>query len=176
MRRTFVVAVALLSLASCAAAERPEGIVERWLIALNQGSAGEPLRYAKPNVTRAVQRAARIDGPGTFDAIEVGRRRPCHWFGFGPCGVAMVPFRLGLVDGGTIRLVAIVQRRGSEPDAPLVVAVITGPGADPAPLPSEGGPPIGSASSEGWLAALGVAIALSFIGEVVMRLVRPRPG
>jgi hypothetical protein len=46
--------IVILAASSCAAQEHPEGIVERWLLALNQGSAGEPLRYADADVTDAL--------------------------------------------------------------------------------------------------------------------------
>jgi len=48
---------------SCAAQEHPEGIVERWLLALNQGSAGEPLRYADADVTDALVPECRSAAP-----------------------------------------------------------------------------------------------------------------
>jgi hypothetical protein len=108
MRRVLAFAIAILAVSSCAAQERPEGIVERWLLALNQGSAGEPLRYADADVTDALVPQWRSAEPGTFDVIEVGKGVPC---GRGPtCCETRVPFRVELVDGGQLRLEAFVVR------------------------------------------------------------------
>ena len=55
--------IVILAASSCAAQEHPEGIVERWLLALNQGSAGEPLRYADADVTDALVPECRSAAP-----------------------------------------------------------------------------------------------------------------
>jgi hypothetical protein len=175
VKRTLLAVVALLSLASCAVPDRPEGIVERWLLALNQGSAGEPMRYAYRDVSSSVLPNWKSADPGAFDVIEVGRARPCSYRGPAAC-VAMVPFRAVLADGGQVRFDALVGvDRRSTGVVPSRVFGVTGPSGGNLRLPSEGGPPIGAADTLMWLAALGVAIALALVGEIVMRLVRPSP-
>ena len=55
MRRLFAVsALAAVLLAACGGTDRPEGVVERWLDSLNQGKAGQPYKYAAPDVTQKV--------------------------------------------------------------------------------------------------------------------------
>jgi hypothetical protein len=172
VRRILLVGLVLLGLPSCAAPERPEGIVERWLLALNQGSAGEPLRYADRGVSDAILPGWRSADPAAFDVIEVGRARPCGYRGPAACEAA-VPFRAVLADGREIRfdaLVGVDRRDGAV--VPSRVFALTGP-AGGLTLPSEGGPPIGVAGGPAWLAALGIGLAIALVAEVVMRLVRP---
>jgi hypothetical protein len=40
--RFWALAFVVLVLPACASTERPEGLVERWLVSLNQGAAGRP--------------------------------------------------------------------------------------------------------------------------------------
>jgi hypothetical protein len=173
MRRC-VVSVALLALLlpGCTSQERPEGIVERWLLALNQGSAGEPLRYADADVTDALLPEWRSAEPGTFDVIEVGKGAPC---GRGPIGCERaVPFRVELVDGGRFRLVAFVIRsHGTDATRRRVGAMSLHPDETPA-LPSEGGAPIGTADLSVWLEAVGIGIVVTVAAEALMRLPRRR--
>jgi len=171
VRRAFVFAAAILALASCGGRERPEGAVERWLLALNQGSAGEPLRYADVDVTQAVLREWRSAEPGTFEVIEVGKGVPCQR---GPIGCeTMVPFRLELVEGGQLRLDAfVVTRPSTDGERRLVGAVTTHDEA--LRLPSEGGEPIGAADAPAWIAALGVGLGLTAISIVALRLAGAR--
>lgn len=183
MRRALLAVVALLSLASCAVPDRPEGVVERWLLALNQGGAGEPMRYAYRSVSDAVLPGWRSVDPGAFDVIEVGRARTCSYRGPGVCE-ATVPFRVVPADGGEIRFDALV---GVDPhDSGVVpgrVFAVTRPSGD-RELPSEGGPPIGAAAAPAWLAALGIGVGIACVCELAMRLVRrhasrlaaPHPG
>jgi hypothetical protein len=175
VRRALLAAVALLSLAACSAPERPEGIVERWLLSLNQGSAGEPLRYGYRGVSDAVLPDWSSAETGTFDVIEVGPAAPCHERGLIATCVASVPFRIVTVDGDELRVDALVGWHGSSRDErPIRVFAITG--ADRRHrLPSEGGPPIGAAGATAWLVAIGVALALALVSELAMRIVRPRP-
>ena len=172
MRRSLLLLVALLALSSCAAQERPEGIVERWLLALNQGSAGEPLRFADVDVTEALVPGWRSAEPGPFEVIEVGKGVPCRQ---GPIGCeTAVPFRVELVDGGQFRLVAFVIRLpGTDPSRRRVGAI--GLHHDETlTLPSQGGAPIGTADMPDWIIAAGVGLALVVSGEALMRLVRRR--
>jgi hypothetical protein len=171
VKRTLLTVVALLSLASCAVPDRPEGVVERWLLALNQGRAGEPLRYAYRGVSDVVLPSWRSADPGAFDVIEVGRARPCSYLGPAVCE-AMVPFRVVLVDEDEVRFVALVgvDRRDSAV-VPSRVFGVTDPGGN-LRLPSEGGPPIGGAAATLWLAAIGTAVGLALLSEAAMRLTR----
>jgi hypothetical protein len=136
MRRVLAFAIVILAVSSCAAQERPEGIVERWLLALNQGSAGEPLRYADADVTDALVPGWRSAEPGTFDVIEVGKGVPC---GRGPTGCeTRVPFRVELVDGGQLRLEAFVIRLPANEAIPRRVGALGLHPDETLALPSEG--------------------------------------
>ena len=171
MKRIAIVSAVVLLLSACATTERPEGIFERWLSALNQGSAGEPLRYAYPSVSDAVLPGWRTSDPGAFDVIEVGRARPCTYVGPAACE-ARVPFRVVSVDGAEMRFDALVgiDRAADEPTPSRVIGVVA---AAPRPrLPSDGGPPIGSASTSGWLLAIGTGVGLLVLTEGAMRFVR----
>ena len=48
-------------LSGCAGTDRPEGVVERWLIALNVGAAGRPAVYAAEALSRRIL-------PGFYEA------------------------------------------------------------------------------------------------------------
>jgi hypothetical protein len=88
-------ALATLALSACAGQERPEGIVERWLLALNQGAAGEPDRYAPNAASEEILPGWEHLDPGELDVVEVARARtpggdpaprgrrssPSAWFG-----------------------------------------------------------------------------------------------
>ena len=122
MKRRALTALILVALAGCAAQQqRPEGIVQRWLLALNQGSAGEPGRYAPESFSRTILLDWRRSEPGHFDVIEV---RPAAIRG---CSVAVagdscepqgrmasVPFNLEDTDGAVFSFeVTLVEQRGS---------------------------------------------------------------
>jgi hypothetical protein len=175
VKRIAIVSAVVLLLTACATTtERPEGIVERWLSALNQGSAGEPLRYAYLSVSGSVLPGWRTADPGAFDVIEVGRARSCTYVGPAACE-ARVPFRVVLTDGEQMRFDALVgiDRAADEPTPSRVIGVVA---AGPQPrLPSEGGPPIGSASTSGWLLAIGTGLGLLLLAEGAMRFVRREP-
>ena len=174
MKRTLPTLAVLLFLSACAVRERPEGIVERWLSVLNQGSAGEPLRYADADVSDAVLSGWRSADPGAFDVIEVGRARACAYRGPAECDAA-VPFRVVSVDGDEVRFDALVGFDRSVEDAlPNRVFAVTSPGGVHE-LPSGGGPPIASAGGAGWLLALGTGMGLILLSEAAMRLVRRGP-
>jgi hypothetical protein len=166
--RRVVIATVLMTLAcsACASQERPEGIVERWLLALNQGAAGEPDRYAPDAASDEVLPGWEHLDPGELDVVEVaGAGTPprdvcaeATWF---------VPFRVVRLDGSQLRSVAcgagarvtqLTERVGS---------------ADPI-FPSEGGPSIRDERAGVWGIAIGIGIALVIVGEGLMRLVRSR--
>ena len=168
MRRALPILAVSLVLGSCATGTRAEGVVERWLVALNQGSAGRPGAYAQPDLSeRIVPGFERVE-PGELDVIEVGRGTP-------GCGVSgwFVPFRVVRLDGTDVRSVACT-------DEGRVVELYP-PSSENVPrdleaLPSEGGPPIGGVDPTAWAAALGVAIALAAAAEVGVSLAREPAG
>jgi hypothetical protein len=168
-RGVLAAALLLLVLPGCASRERPEGIVERWLLALNQGGAGEPLRYAEVDVTNALVPEWRSAEPGTFDVIEVGKGVPCVR---GPIGCeARVPFRVELVDGREQRMDAFVVSGPPSVDRHRRVGALVSHDETLA-LPSGGGEPIESVQVPGLLMAAGIGLALVFAGEALMRLIR----
>ena len=165
MKRLAIVGAVLLVLVpACAARERPEGIVERWLLSLNQGAAGRPDRYAPAGLSQQlVPGWDRLD-PGRLDTIEVGAATPAP----GTSGASLVPFRIVDVDGGQVAGVATVGAA-----APRRVTALQINPAPPGPEgASEGGSSVERISARGWLAALGVAAILSSLAVGVVVLVR----
>lgn len=160
-RAVLAVALAAAFLPACAGADRPEGVVERWLASLNQGAAGRPDRYAPSALSDAILPGWRDLDPGGLDAIEVGR-------GTGGSRAA-VPLRVARLDGSELRATAIVRR------TPLGWRVVDlAPARPDLPLPSEGGPPIAAAGAAWWLGALGLALAFGLASEILMGLLRRR--
>lgn len=164
MKRLAIVGAVLLVLVpACAARERPEGIVERWLLSLNQGAAGRPGRYAQAGLSQQlVPGWDRLD-PGRLDTIEVGAATPAP----GASGASLVPFRIVDVDGGQVAGVATVG--AATPRRVTAVQI------NPAPPGLEGaseGSRVEWISARGWLAALGVAAILSSLAVGVVVLVR----
>jgi len=170
-----VVAVVALLLVGCSNTERPEGIVERWLLALNQGRAGEPERYAPLDVSRRILPEYPAVDPGDFDVIEVGKAF------VGTCGVALppaascpagtasasVPFRVVMLDGRAFDLDAHLLDEGEG-------WRIEGLLDFPRNVPSRGGLPLAGASADVWLIALGVGIVVIVVSEGAMRLAQTR--
>lgn len=118
MKRILLV-FAILFLAGCSAStERPEGIVERWLTSLNQGSAGEPWRWADDPPTRDVGPTWDGEEPGWIDAISIGSARASGdgW---------IVPFAIEFLDGTATSGDAVVARRDVQGTPPgLFVAEV----------------------------------------------------
>jgi len=161
VRRTGA-ALVLLMLAACATAQRPAGLVERWLLSLNQGSAGRPGVYAPAAVSdQVLLDRDRLD-PGALDVIEVGRSSP------GEGGIEQVPFRVVTVDGDEIRAVADV-RDGR------IIGIISASPTSVGPLPSEGGPGIEPVPATDWLVATGLAGSLILFTWMLMWVVRRTP-
>lgn len=162
MKRFLAIALVLLVLPTCAGTERPEGIVERWLLALNQGSAGEPERYAPDELSEQVLAGWREEDPGQLDVVEVGSATE-------PCGDsgAFVPFRVVRTDGSTSRGIACAE------EGAVVQVLEEGFHDLPVPpLPSEGGPAITSVPIAMWFATIAVGLALALVGDATMSLVR----
>jgi len=164
--------LATLLLSGCAHTDRPEGVVERWLISLNQGKAGRPERYAPDSLSQRILPGWASRKPGDLDVIEVGKGTL-----YGPfpgTRNAAVPFKATRLDGWSITAVAELHRTspsgwhidaiGSETNFPSYLRV-----------PSECGERIGSASFVVWLSALGVALFLILISAELMATVG-RPG
>lgn len=165
MKRVALAALVLLALAGCASQEeRPEGIVERWLLALNQGSAGEPDRYAPAEVSDAVLPGWEELDPGEFDTIEVGRatdRSPCD---------DRVPIRITRTDGDEIEGYAVVQRCPTA--GALDIVGVERAAVQPEAFLSEGGRAFGVASSSSWVVAIGIGVMILLAAELLMRFVR----
>jgi hypothetical protein len=171
MKRVVAASVTVLLLAGCSTAERPEGVVERWLLASNRGQAGLPLRYAERAATVAIRRTTGVEGADAFGEIEVGRARRCGYRGPGEC-IASVPFRLVTADGDEFRLDALVgSSEALEGGTGSRVFAITGPDRS-ARFPSEGGGSIGAAGASDWFLALMVGLGLGLAAELLLRIVR----
>jgi hypothetical protein len=152
----------LVALAACTGQERPEGIVERWLLSLNQGAAGRPDAYAPEDVSRQVVPGWDELDPGELDVIEVGRAAT------GEGGMRQVPFRVVTIDGDELIGLANV-------DDGRVVGIVTSAQTPIGPLPSEGGPSgLEPVHAAGWLAALAVAGVLIACSWTLMTVVRRR--
>lgn len=168
MRRVVIAAVlAALAFSACASQERPEGIVERWLLALNQGAAGEPDRYAPIAASDEVLPGWQHLDPGELDVVEVAmpgtpREEACA------AGTRfVVPFRVVRVDGSQLRSGACVA-------GARVTQLTDGVGSADPLFPSEGGSPIRGESAGVWGIAIGLGVALVVASEGLMRLVRSR--
>lgn len=156
LRALVLAAVAAVSLAACAVQEpRPEGIVERWLQSLDQGSAGTPIDYAEVAATDAVLPDHAERDPGDIDLIEVGAATD-----------AGVPFRIVLLSGDEITGTALLQERDGE------LRVIAVDRAVAEGLPSEGGERPGSAATSSYLIALALAAVFIAAASGVLSLVR----
>jgi hypothetical protein len=175
-KRLALGAVLLLALLpACGGTDRPEGVVERWLISLNQGAAGRPGRFAAAGFSERILPGWRGRDPGDLAVIEVGKGKLIHR----PYGIdgkgqtapefTVVPFRVERASGrqldreavvaevrGTLRVVAMGTR---EPD--LLV-------------PSQGGERVGGATAGQWLTGIGIGVALALVVVGLMRLA-PKP-
>lgn len=165
MRRVVIAAaLATMALSACAGQERPEGIVERWLLALNQGAAGEPDRYAPSAASEEVLPGWEHLDPGELDVVEVARAGTPRG---DTCaeGTSFVPFRVVRLDGSQLRSAACV--------ASARVTQLTDRVGSTDPLfPSEGGPPIQDERAGVWGIAIGVGVGLVLVGEALMRVAR----
>jgi hypothetical protein len=154
-RLALFAAAALLLLPACGHTDRPEGVVERWLISLNQGKAGQPEKYAPDRLSQRVFPDWASKDPGDLDLIEVGRGA----LSFGPFNnIFDVPFRVKRVNGWSLTAVAILEKpRGGDWRIEALGAKRNFPGLN---VPSQGGKRVGGASVALWLEALGVALLL----------------
>jgi hypothetical protein len=163
--------------AACGHTDRPEGVVERWLISLNQGKAGQPERYASDALSQRIVPDWRTMDPGQLDVIEVGLGR-----GFshscnprdtqaqcGSIGDYEVPFRTVDTDGRSRGGLAFLVK-GPSPwrISRLELGTLT------LRVPSQGGVRVGSAGVGVWLSALGVAFLLVLLSAGLMATVGRR--
>jgi hypothetical protein len=157
-------ALATLALSTCAGQERPEGIVERWLLALNQGAAGEPGRYAPNAASEEVLPGWEHLDPGELDVVEVARAGTAR---ADPCaeGTSFVPFRVVRLDGSQLRSAACVA-------GARVTQLTDRVGSTDHLFPSEGGPPIRDESAGVWGIAIGVGVVIVLVGEALFGVVR----
>ena len=183
-RLMLLVTEALVLVPACGHTNRPEGVVERWLISLNQGKAGRPEVYASAQLSQTILPDWASRDPGDLDLIEVGKGNAVivpgafiqtatgckvHWM------VAReyfaVPFRVERLHGSTSSLIAILLKRAGEWHVVTLRPSSTFPDLR---VPSEGGQRVGGASGALWLAALGVAFLLVLVSMVLMGTVSRR--
>jgi hypothetical protein len=116
MRRGVIAGLLLvLLLSGCSTNERPEGVVERWLLSLNQGAAGTPDRYGGDEAVAAASAVLpdwATRDPGSLDRVQVGGN-PGWAKGMVDAG-SEVPFRIQTTDGQVIEGVADVARCGAD--------------------------------------------------------------
>jgi hypothetical protein len=174
-----------LLLTSCGHTDRPEGVVERWLISLNQGAAGRPGTYAEARVSEAILPGWERCDPGALNSIEVGRGEQFTAEGVPGHTTASVPYRIEYADD-----IASLCGRTVEPTAPakgvaLVILREPGQNADdwrvdalaPVSLPGSGttaSTPVARASAAVWLIGLTLGLLLCVTVALLMR-VTPRP-
>jgi hypothetical protein len=171
-------------LAACAHTDRPEGIVERWLTSLNQGSAGRPGHYAPDLLSQGVLPNWQACEPGALDVIEVGRGIQAIALATKPGPQYLVPYRVEYADDRAMRCHTTRQ-----PDVTThgvaVLGDIAPPGRTPVwrlaaalpvtavrqhlPLPSEGGRPVARSSGLLWLLGLAIGAVLCAAVALVMR-------
>ena len=169
-RAVLALAFLALTLPACSASDqRPEGLVERWLLSLNQGEAGRPEEYAGDDLSEQILPGFATAEPGELDVIEVGTARVDE------AGLsARVRIRVVRLDGTEIASVVRIDRLDGGDG--WYIEALEPASADAPPLPSEGGASIGNAGVSAWVVALGVAALLIAVTAGLMALVRePRP-
>lgn len=150
MRRLLWAAILLVALAGCGQ-DRPEGAVERWLIAISNEHS-DPSRYAPEALTEEVASHGE-----QITVVEVGRV---------DAGARVrVPFRVEFEAGAEVLGIAEVERVGGQ----WKVVSIDDP-TDELQVPSHGGERIGRAAVTDWLWALGAGLALVALSAGTMRI------
>jgi hypothetical protein len=159
VKRAIVLAcLALVALAGCSQPPRPEGVVQRWLVSLNQGVAGQPDRWADAGVTTTVAPWWPAE-PDHIDAMDVGAATG-----------NTVPFRIETTDGTiTTGIATVGTRPTSNGTAPYVASVSLGD------VPVEAHK-LGELSGAELAAAAGVGIVLAIAAVGVLTLVRRSTG
>lgn len=175
MRRHVIAAavLALVSLQACGRTDRPEGVVERWLVSLNQGSAGRPETYAPDALSERILPRWSSRDPGDLDVIEVGKgteQRQVADGGDRSFLAAYVPYRVKRVNGPALEGVAYASRERGD----WRVTALLPPGTAGLSVPTNGGRRIGSASWTTWVAAAAAAAMFIVIAGVLMATVGRR--
>ncbi len=168
-RLVLLATLALAMLPACGHTDRPEGVVERWLISLNQGKAGRPDQYAPESLSQRILPHWASRDPGDLDVIEVGKVRldsdP-------PQFSAEVPFRVKRLGGWSLIGIAGLYSHGV---GHWHITAIKPQSAFPTlKVPSQGGERIGNASATLWLSALGLAFLL-LLGTAALMSTVGRP-
>jgi hypothetical protein len=175
MRRGAIAGLLLVVvLSACSSNDRPEGVVERWLLSLNQGVAGTPDRYGGQAAVEAANTIVpdwRARDPGSFDRIEVDGN-PAWAKGMIPPMQPLreVPFRIETTDGRVIQGVVDVTPCGSG-SAPGARWCVVNAGLGGVTLQ------VGSTWSTGvdpagWAWALGTAVVLTLLAVGLVLAVR----
>jgi hypothetical protein len=183
MRRLAGAAVLVTGLlAACGHTDRPEGVVERWLVSLNQGSAGRPNQFADRAVSEQILPGWQACDPGALDVIEVGIG---GMFPVQEGQAALAPYRVRYADdavdlcghpvrgAGPADGFAELLRRPAG-DWSVVRLLERKAGDETLPLPSSGGPPLADAPEEIWLASVLGGLALCALVALLMAAT-PRP-
>jgi hypothetical protein len=176
--------LAALLLAGCAHTDRPEGIVERWLTSLNQGSAGRPELYAPELLSQGMLPNWNECEPGALDVMEVGRGEQAIAIATVPGPQYLVPYRIAYRDDRqsrcsttrapdvTARGIAVLGDTappGRVPNWRLVAALPVGAVPQHLPLPSEGGRPVARTSFSVWVVGILIGLALCAVVAILMR-------
>jgi hypothetical protein len=163
-----VIAIVLVAtLPACERTDRPEGVVERWLVSLNQGAAGRPDRYAPDAVSEQVVPGWRELDPGQLDKIEVGAHT------LDPSSqLPAVPFRVATIDD--VQTVGTANLEEG-PDGWQIVSAKadTYPTGVSPPFGADAGSPFGQ-GLPGWPIALAVGVALALGAVALVTIVKRR--
>lgn len=149
----FFATIVTMLMGGCASQDRPEGFVERWLVAVGRGPTGDPERYASEEFTDAIVPPPR---PASgLEIIEVGR-------GAVDGDLALVPYRIERKTGeemvGTVELRRIAGK--------WRVEGLSAPGS--LRVPSRGGERIGRASPVVWGSGAAMALLLVLVSVLLM--------
>jgi hypothetical protein len=175
MRRALAAVALAVAVASCSTADRPEGVLERWLQAV--GDLGrEGLRAdAEERVAEGGDAAlvAQLvpaepeEDERHFEGIEVGRGRERS------ADQADVPFRLSRRlaggDSDEVSMTAVLARAG---DSWRIVAVRPREAGEE--VPSEGGAQPAGATGLQWALAVFAAVAFGVVSVVLIERGSPR--
>lgn len=166
VRVTITIVLGAILAGSCGAqTQRPEGIVERWLVSLNQGAAGRPDLYSPDEISEQVLPGWRELEPGELDEIIIGadrRTRTCEEH------CADVPFRITDLDGDVTEGIAHVDSI-SGTDWRVASVHFGIPGL----APNDGAWATVGASATAWFFATAAAVILALVAVMGVRLIRP---
>lgn len=175
-RRVALAAMSAALLSACGGTDRPEGVVERWLISLNQGRAGQPETYAPDALSERVLPHWSTLDPGDLDVTEVGEGERINYAYGLPDGweAYAVPFRVERLDGTRLRAIALLNK--SPRHDWRIGALRRWSDFPDLRVPSEGGRRIGEASPVLWLWSMGVAFVLVLLTAGLMATAgKPQP-